>query len=549
MKWFVPILMVFPIFLMSFDLPDYPVSDEMQVEIIEDELENQVSKNVYGVNGELLFCEIRNYDENHNLLKYQISYEVEDVTKKYQTEFVYDDQERIIQIIRGDENKQIRKYEYNDEGLLSKIVNPDQVFVEYEYNQANDLVSIKSSDDTVHYDYVYEAGNRVKIIDTVNNLELIQKYDDLKRLICEIYPDGNRVEKQYDRHGRKTLIDLKEFGKIAYIYSKEGIHHIIRTKKDNSIAYTHSYKKLLDGCYETLLNKDSSNVTRFNAEENKIKQQSDFVTVEYQFDEKNLLTSIQVDEEKQDYAHEECLQLISNDTYEPYYNLKKGEYSSLAELKGYNDIHLEYDLNGNLIKKEKNGEIFVFQYDALGRLTHCLRGDLIVKFVYDSMGRRLSKEIIVNSESRKEFYIYDEKLEIASFQDRKLQFLRIPGKTMNEDRIRAIAIEKEGQVYIPIHDLWGRVIKVIDSKTNKVLENYSVEPFGENLDQIQTALCPWIFYSKRYDAEIGLVYFGPYYFDPDIKRYISIDTDLLQRQVNPYIFDQNNPLPFFRICH
>lgn len=55
---------------------------------------------------------------------------------------------------------------------------------------------------------------------------------------------------------------------------------------------------------------------------------------------------------------------------------------------------------------------------------------------------------------------------------------------------------------------------------------------------------PWRFKGKRVDKEVGLIYFGYRYYDPEIGRWISPDPMGTIDGPNMYAFVRNNPVKY-----
>lgn len=134
----------------------------------------------------------------------------------------------------------------------------------------------------------------------------------------------------------------------------------------------------------------------------------------------------------------------------------------------------------------------------------------------------------------------------------ELRILGAPlvGGSQHTEISSAIAHEINGKVYAPIHDHRGNVGCLIDSETGDVAESYRYSSFGNirifsNLGEIlptSSVENPWLFSSKRFDKETGLIYYGKRYYAPDIGRWITQDPLGTMDGLNPYIFLHNNPL-------
>lgn len=195
-----------------------------------------------------------------------------------------------------------------------------------------------------------------------------------------------------------------------------------------------------------------------------------------------------------------------------------------------------YDERGNLIQK---GSVnYYYDGDKLSQVTS---EKWTIFFKYDEYGRRIAKKTISSHDQNEEYYLFLDGSEIGSISESgEVKWLRIPGLTTHPDMVRAIAIETKDAVYAPIYDFRWNIVKLVNINDGTIIHTKS-DPYGQNLRELSE--CPWIFSSKRFDAEIGLVNFGYRDYDPDLKEWISLDP-LMQDQ-NPYRYCFDNPLQYF----
>lgn len=66
-------------------------------------------------------------------------------------------------------------------------------------------------------------------------------------------------------------------------------------------------------------------------------------------------------------------------------------------------------------------------------------------------------------------------------------------------------------------------------------------PFGETTSKLSS---PWGFASKRLDPELGLIYFGKRYYDPESGRWLTTDPADFIDSINLYQYVFNNPFRY-----
>jgi RHS repeat-associated protein len=151
-----------------------------------------------------------------------------------------------------------------------------------------------------------------------------------------------------------------------------------------------------------------------------------------------------------------------------------------------------------------------------------------------------------------DLFAYHDQDEIGLWRaDHTIQELRIASPTI---RPSTIAIELNGTPYIPIHDLTGHIVTLLDLEGNTI-ESYRYSVFGEreifegndeDTPRSTSAIGnPWQYSEKRYDEESGLLAFGLRYYDPKLGRWISQDPAEFEDGPNRYAYVHNNPLILF----
>ena len=79
-----------------------------------------------------------------------------------------------------------------------------------------------------------------------------------------------------------------------------------------------------------------------------------------------------------------------------------------------------------------------------------------------------------------------------------------------------------GAVYSYLYDGRGNVTGLMDSN-QALVASYKYDPFGNLMVKTGTLDQPYQFYTKRYFAGVGLVYYGYRFYYPQIGRWINRD--------------------------
>ncbi len=194
---------------------------------------------------------------------------------------------------------------------------------------------------------------------------------------------------------------------------------------------------------------------------------------------------------------------------------KEHTINSLNQLLDSGEATYAYDKRGHLVA-DSHAQ---YAYDALGRLTSVTHNGERYEYQYDAFNRRIAK-MAPNGIER---YLYIDQNEIGMVDEQNhIVQLRILGSGKGAEIGAAVALELEGETYIPYHDHAGHLSALVDLTGNKV-ENYTYTAFGEAQREGTCIPNPWYFSSKRHDPETGWVYFGRRYYDPVTGRWTTPD--------------------------
>jgi RHS repeat-associated protein len=113
-------------------------------------------------------------------------------------------------------------------------------------------------------------------------------------------------------------------------------------------------------------------------------------------------------------------------------------------------------------------------------------------------------------------------------------------------------------IYWPVCDGNGNTVSLVDSgigtgHTRGVIATFEYSPYGELLavdataasgisQANPTAICPMLFSTKYYDAEVGLYYYGYRYYEPGVGKWINRDPIAEEGGLNLYAFCGNDPV-------
>ncbi len=240
-------------------------------------------------------------------------------------------------------------------------------------------------------------------------------------------------------------------------------------------------------------------------------------------------------------------------------NKEQYTYDLLNQLLKTPQDHYEYDPRGCLSKRSRNGIEWNFESNVLGQLVRIQKHDkTVLDFSYGPFGRRLTKKHLdVSGKYKKKLsvsrYLYLGELEIGVIEESgEISELRLPGLAQEGLSQESISFEIQGHTLVPLYDMRGNVVALLDPQWREVVESYNYSSFGEEKifdaygDELEESAFsnPWRYSGKRQDAETGFSFFGFRFYDPIVGRWISPDPALFVDGPNLYAFAQNNPLHY-----
>ena len=215
-------------------------------------------------------------------------------------------------------------------------------------------------------------------------------------------------------------------------------------------------------------------------------------------------------------------------------------YNANNELQSYDGTSLEYDANGNTIKKTVGTTVTSYVYNIEDRLTEVWNGEvgsgsLTATYYYDPFGRRLWKEV----DGVRVYFLYSDEGLISEY-DAAGTALRTYGYAPDSNwTTDPLFQESAGAYYWYQNDHLGTPQK-ITTTSGAVAWAGTYDSFGNV--QIDTAGITnnLRLAGQYYDAETGLYYNLNRYYDPATGRYLRADPQ--GDGLNLYAYCYNSPI-------
>ncbi|MCH9619009.1 MAG: hypothetical protein SP4CHLAM5_11530 [Chlamydiia bacterium] len=498
-----------------------------------DALSRLILKEKQSPSGETLLSERFFFDRSGN------------VSKRYtkdpnlEVEFHYDIMGRLVEEIEA--GKKRTTFTYDHKGRMLTKTDPNGISFSYTYDMLDRMIEMKSSDNTIDYAYTYAGQDLVEIIDMIAGKSLKRFFTKFGELCEEINFSGFKTSWFYDTFGRKKEIYLPDGSSIHYKYQNSCMSSVERYDKNGDFVYEHTYNSFDPNKHveeEYLPLKSGVQKSSRDLLERTTGITSPFHKLEVQYTPNSLVSKkTNTLTGDKDYSYDALSQLTKegNDSYafDPLGNPKDAEINDLNQIVSTQTDHFTYDANGNMLTRSG----ITYSYDALNRLTTiAYDSGRTITLCYDPLSRLVSKK----EEELTSQFLYDGNFEIGTIDEQgSITELKVIGLGTLGDIGAAIAIELQGEIYIPLHDLGGNIIGIGNS-VGYVVEKYPCNAFGEEEKTETDFINPWRFSSKR--ADFGLIFFGKRFYDPGLKRWLTPDPLGFADSRNPYLYVLNTPV-------
>lgn len=441
-------------------------------------------------------------------------------------------------------------------------------------DQLGNLTGIEQYKETGDYangcSMVYDTRGRMKTYETnvaslKANEEVFRQsyeYDNLDNLIKTIYASGYTVTYDYDKIGRLVKIsddsdiickytynerDLltscsygtKDNFTTKYQYNSVGwITDISNPYFDEKLVYNTSESV---GPFDGKISCVSYHLKGVDAENNT----PDYVTYNLTYDSfGRIKKAICINEETKEVIEPWSIQeiqydkngniqsvVLSEETLKYEYGEKNDRVEKIEGVEAFT-----YNENGSVTSSEFH-QINEIQYEVATGMAHTIsvNGDTI-QYQYNTNGKRLLKQ----TKDLERVYLRNSKNKTLEEIDKN------SNGTSHTEYVYGpygmAAMRKDGKLHYLCLDHLGSTRICID--TNEQIKNaLQYSAFGDRTDlkakEEQNEL-RYSFTGYEWEEELGLYYALSRYYDPVLKRFLSVDPKL--ESASPYVYCNNNPL-------
>jgi len=440
-------------------------------------------------------------------------------------------------------------FKYNESGLLTEVIRPDNKKIVYRYNDCGKLISVYSNDlkNTFRYN---SLGFLNRITD--NNGATVMERSHYGRMTKMIYPQGDELLYQYNEDGEVVSIDWKDHHFLRFFRDIMG--RIIKLETPVGIfKMQHDYNKRFT---QRIYPNGAFSQFRYNSDGRPLIIQhasssgNILLKFQYFYNDAGLLERVS------EWSCNGELEITY--TYDLNNQLIEAKYSD-GRIYSY-----QYDSNGNRLKKSSSSSTTTATYDArdqlnsldgisvrhdpVGNVTNlggstftynsnnALLSDGIGNYRYNALGLRVKMS---DKRGAVDFihFINDIAYILAEKGETTKRYLWNEGQCLGE-------IEDNNRVLYFFEDHLGSIRCAMDN-TGKIIGYAEYSPFGVPIKRIPGVR--FGFAGEEQD-EKGKVFLRARYYEPRIGRFLQRDPvapQLMNSIIqNRYAYAANSPLNY-----
>jgi RHS repeat-associated protein len=442
---------------------------------------------------------------------------------------------------KTDRNGHSILYVYDALNRLTHKGYPDSTGVDYVYDLAGKIKQV--TDPTGTYGMAYD--NMGRLIGTTTQYSFLPGspaptfsnsyvYDAASNRTSLTLPDGSTDTYSYDVLNRISTLTDSMTGQFGFGY--DTLSRRTSLTKPNGVNTSYGYDSL--SRLQSVLHKvgattmDGASYAYDNAGNRTAKtNQLNNVTEQYVYDAIYELTRVsQGATTTESYTYDPVGNRLSS------LNVSSYSYNSSNELTSTPSLSFTYDNNGNTLSKTSSGAITLYTWDFENRLSSAaLPGSGgTVTFKYDLFGRRIQKSSLGGITN----YLYDGANVIEEINSTGTLVARY---TQNQEVDEPLAQLRSGASSYYERDGLGSVSSLSNS-SGSLMNTYVYDSFGNLTSSSGTAVNPFQYTGRDYDAETGLRYYRARYYDPQIGKFISEDPlGFAGDSPNFFAYVSNNP--------
>ena len=474
------------------------------------------------------------------------------------------------------QTEQIQKT-YDDNGRLTSYTDPDGDITTYTYDSIEKYISSVLHSDQSMDQYV-QTSNGVDATDSLGSYSFnYTTYDNFEVPSSISLPTGWTTSYSYNNHNLSSYTN--NIGTYNLVFGADGLSSFNPPELTTPIYFDYDFNGRVTDCnITTNSNKTLSHEFIYDDDHNIsdidiVFDSTPFSDFEYTYSDIDEIIQTTYNDGLNQYTKtcqydsmSQLTQSVSNGTtinytYDDVYNLTTIYDGSTTQLFTYNDRDqlvsyndgfdtwtITYNKTGEMVSK-LNGttnDEWTYSYNDYGQMKNAeLPDGTDIEFNYYITGSRAKKKVTYPDNSTKTWtYFYDDGylVRISCDDGTVIDYTFVDGQLYT--------ITYGGSTYFPVSNIHGDVVTIIDGNGN-VSASYEYDDWGKilsvnNSGNIPNQLLYQGSFGTIYDPEINMYGTIFRHYDPQICRFVSMDTDhgtfLQTITQNLYIYGSNNPL-------
>jgi len=201
-----------------------------------------------------------------------------------------------------------------------------------------------------------------------------------------------------------------------------------------------------------------------------------------------------------------------------------------------------YDANGNLISRTDSNGTTTFGYNSENRLVSVNAPGKTMEYAYDFDGIRIASTV----DGATTHYLIDKIRDFPQvIEERGADGTLLASYVYGDDLIS----QKRGGVKSYYHHDGQMSVRALTSAAGAVTDRYTYDAFGIPLATEGTTVNHYLYGGEQYDPNIGFYYLRARYMDPQIGRFISMDSFdggiYDPKSLHKYVYAYNDPVRYF----
>lgn len=440
--------------------------------------------------------------------------------------YTYDNLNRMTQM--QDAENHIWRFSYDNNGNLTQRTMPDNRTIRYTYDELNRVTSITYADGS-QVNYAYDKnGNRISMTDSLGTTRY--SYDEANRLTSVTDPFGKTVSYAYDGVGNVTDMIYPGSKTLAYDYDDGERLETVTSWLGHTTRYSynpiHQLTKIQNG-NGTITELDYDNAKRLVELLNRTSSGAVISRHQNDLDGNGNVTQSQVE-----------LPL------EPSFDTTgvSMTFDDANRILTAGSTNFTHDLAGRIVSKVTGEVTTSYTYNDQDLLTAISGGRDNYSFLYNGDGNRLA----MSKNGVQTRYVLDLKAALPNVLAETNASGAVSAYYTYGMGLLSRIDATTGEESFYHFDPTGNTLALTDAGQN-IVNRYAYTPYGEVTAATSTDN-PFS-YSGRHgvmDDGNGLNYMRARYYQPEIKRFLSLDAlygDINEPQsLNRYAYVQGNPI-------